>query len=99
MSTLRALILIFTVTLVGCASGSGSLQTPASSDATWTGMPEPITQRYPMVEMQALAPRPQVEMAHEDYFSCSAEEESTLTDGLPLLAVSFIDTDILSALL
>ena len=99
MSNIRILMLIFSVALVGCASGGGSLQTMASNESTWTGMPEPITQRYPMVEMHAVDTPPQAVMSHEDYFSCTAQEESTLTDDLPLLDVSFIETDILDALL
>lgn len=99
MSILRTLLIFLSVALVGCASGGGTLQNQINNETIWNGMPEPITQRYPMVEYQAIETPRQVVMADEDYFSCNAEEASTLTDDLPLLDVSFIETDILDALL
>ncbi len=62
-------------------------------------MAPPITQRYPVLEYSAQSSFQQVVMNEEDYFQCTDQDVSSLTDEIPLLDVSFIEADVLDALL
>jgi type IV pilus assembly protein PilQ len=73
-------------------------------------MPEPITQRYPMMQMESVnnsdggnAANGSLPVAilldEADFFSCTEVEVSTLTDEIPNVDVSFIEADIHDALL
>lgn len=101
LMTTSALVL----SLVGCAtSGSPDNFPSAQNQKTeqWQEMPEPITQRYPTLDQRqpseelALA---EIEKETSEYYNCTIEEETTLIADLPLIDVSFIEADILDALL
>lgn len=101
---------VMCMNLVAC----GGTNIPKSDGQTlganiWQGMPEPITQRYPMVKLNGvenplassgLNIRPHKEiLAESAYFDCIDQSNSELTTDLPNIDVSFIETDIIDALL
>jgi len=96
--------------LAACGStGGNSSNGEMPSTSVWQGMPEPITQRYPMVKINdvensgstsGLNIRPYQEpIAEAAYFDCIDESKSDITAELPNIDVSFIETDIIDALL
>lgn len=99
--TTSALVL----SLVGCATSGSQNNFPSAQNQKteqWQEMPEPITQRYPTLDQRqpsgelALA---EIERETSEYYNCTIEEETTLIKDLPLIDVSFIEADILDALL
>ncbi len=94
---------LFAALSIGCSATA----TQPKSDAdqarlVWEGMPEPITQRYPALQQRGLngvAIAEAEPKAVADYFDCTDVEVSSITDELPLLDVSFIEADIIDALL
>lgn len=88
---------------IGCSATA--TQPKADADPArlvWEGMPEPITQRYPALQQRGLDGVAIAEVepkAVADYFDCTDVEVSSITDELPLLDVSFIEADIIDALL
>lgn len=74
----------------------------------WEEMPEPITLRYPMVRLETLGNATPVSADENpssmksikpEYFNCAPSEKSVITDGIATVDVSFIEADILDALL
>lgn len=108
MRSFRIVTLVFVlpVLILGCATNTSSDKPLGDQDRDselWQEMPEPITQRYPTLN-DRYAPEqreafPVVEKATSEYYNCTAEEEATLIKDLPLIDVSFIEADILDALL
>ncbi len=99
---LFTVLVLFILMMAGCAS-SPKMATGVSDESFFQEqMPEPITQRYPALdylpvsEVQAIVPEPK---PTEAYFSCNDEEVSAITDDIPLIDVSFIEADIMDALL
>lgn len=94
-------VIVSTLAIIGCASTSEPTRMSGDlSEQVWdAGMPAPITQRYPVLEFNQVGSARPVSLAPEEYFQCSEEDVSTLTDDIPPLDVSFIEADILDALL
>jgi len=100
MNHLLKLVVSVSLAVVLAACSGTAVQTEGQSARTtpvWEGMPEPITQRYPALEVRAQTGGTPAEPV--EYFSCTDAEQSTITDDLPLIDVSFIEADIVDALL
>ena len=96
INTFAALVLLM---LQSCASNVVDTSVDTEKDMA---MPEPITKRYPSLDMVRANSKPDLLDAIKEpaeYYTCSGEEDSTLTEDLPLIDVSFIEADILDALL
>ena len=97
-----AVLVLFVLMLAGCASSPEAQPLVATQSFTEQPLEAPITQRYPALEFQpateaiSLNTEPK---AIADYFSCNDQEVSTITDDIPLIDVSFIEADIMDAVL
>lgn len=97
-----AVFVLFVLMLAGCASSPEAQPLVATQSFTEQPLEAPITQRYPALEFQpateaiSLNAEPK---AIADYFSCNDQEVSTITDDIPLIDVSFIEADIMDAVL
>jgi type IV pilus assembly protein PilQ len=100
-----AMLLLPGVALMSCSSSNTT--EPARSQDTMrayieqqgAAMPEAITARYPALNVQTQGRPEVVQRPAEDYFDCNKTEPSTITDDIPPLDVSFIETDIMDAIL
>lgn len=77
-----------------------------SDSQLWQGMPEPITLRHPLAHFaqRSMADADpgvasSVDSVEPEYFNCSYQEESTISDEIANVDVSFIEADIREALL
>ncbi|MFT5841946.1 MAG: type II secretory pathway component GspD/PulD (secretin) [Pseudohongiellaceae bacterium] len=95
----------FVVLLTSCASVNEIELANEGSVTEWQSMsmPAPITQRYPTLEFQSAdkqSGRPAIKArASSDYYTCTDNEQSTLTDELAPLDISFLEVDIQDAII
>lgn len=97
LPTLAVLAGLAASALTGCATVEDVPQESMKME-DWQDMPLPITQRYPMIEVETV-PGSASAASRGPMFSCSEPAESSLLQDLPTLDVSFIETDIADALL
>lgn len=99
---LFAVLVLFVLVMTGCASSPQPEETVATNSWLEKPMPMPITERHPTMDLDPRAeilPVSTEPKAVEDYFSCNDQEVSTITDDIPLIDVSFIEADIMDAIL
>ena len=96
-------IVVFSLALVASCSATRTSSLDVEKQGNWEQMPGAITQRYPALDQQQareqLLAAQQNQMSAEEYFQCSSDEPSTITDAIPPLDVSFIEADVVDALL
>ncbi|MFK7864781.1 MAG: type II secretion system protein GspD [Pseudohongiellaceae bacterium] len=97
--------LALVLSLTGCVNTGESEKSVTSHKPKaelWQEMPDPITQRYPILDQSQASdelPVADVKKDIEEYYNCTNIDESSLIAELPLIDVSFIEADILDALL